>query len=541
MLPLLFYFSSFLLFIINILPIVRRKLVVSILFIAQCLLIANILLFASYTLYGRDVYIEYYAITNTIIEGKIDFQNIFASALYNSVLVPVVCIVTGTNPLFFYKILYIFFIGFQVPILYIILNKLCKNKTGLKLSMIFSTLIPLWGYASSIRFGIAVTSFLLLIMLVINMSIKKHATFSDYLMLLLLSSSLPLCYYTLGVISLILLLLLWYISLVFQEKGSKLNVLLLSVVIASVTSILYFLYISTTTSTSILHSINTLIHYPSIAGERIGYTIKGNSYTYYIRSLIQYLPYAIATLGIILELSTLIYKKAIKQLTSYYYENVTLIFTWLIISLVINMVLAFTRTGFVFLLIIFNPLFTLGIYNIYSILFSKFSKSKVKNFLIISLAVILLITQFLGSTRLVDTLLKVDTSSPVLDIKSVYRSDATEIFDYYMLKYLLTSFPSSDFRSLYSDMKIANSIVSVASDLYPKPFSYKPIDININPYALTTFLKDKNIKGILILSSYNILTGRAIVPQGTINIHLNDILGNYNLVYNGFSLILSRD
>jgi hypothetical protein len=336
--------------------------------------------------------------------------------------------------------------------------------------MMFSTLIPPWGYFDSIRFGISLTSLLLLVMLVINMSIKKRVTLSDYLMLLLLSSSFPLCYYTLGIISLILLLLLCFIYFTFQKEGNILNALLLSAVIASVTSFLYFLYISTTLGVHILDTINTLMHYPTIAEERIGYTIREESFPYYINSLVKYFPYTIASLGIILELSTLIYKKVTKQLTSSYYKNVALIFIWLIIGLIISMAMAFTRTGFVFFLLVFNPLFTLGIYNIYSILFALFSKKRVEKILIVSLAVVLLITQFLGSTYLMDFLLKLDTSSPVLDRTSIYRSDATEISDYYMLKYLLTNLPDIDFRNLYSDMKITNSIVSVASDLYPKRF-----------------------------------------------------------------------
>jgi hypothetical protein len=511
---------------------------VSILLIAQSLLIANISLFVSYTLFGKDVYIEYYAITNTIIGGKIDFQNTFASALYDSVLVPVICMVTGTNPLFFYKIPYIFFIEFQVPVLLIILNKLCKNKMELKLSMIFSTLIPPWGYFSSVRFGISLTSFLDLVMLVINMSIKKRVTLADYLMLLLLSLSLPLGYYTLGIVSLILLLLLCFIFFTFQNDGNILNALLFSAVIASVTSLLYFLYISTTLGLHILDSINTLMRYPSIAEERIEYTIGGGSVPYYINSLVKYFPYTIASLGIILELSMLIYKKVTKQLTSSYYKNDALIFIWLIIGLIISMAMAFTRVGFVFFLIVFNPLFTLGIYHFYSILFSLFSKKKVGKILIINLASVLLITQFLGSTYLIGSLLKLDTSSPVLDRTSIYRSDATEIFDYFMLKYLLTSFPSSNFKNLYSDIKIANSIVSVASDLYPKRFPYKPTDINMNPYALVFFLKNQNVKGILILSTYNVLSRKAIVPQGIVKVNPDDILVRHSLVYNDLSYLI---
>jgi hypothetical protein len=158
------------------------------------------------------------------------------------------------------------------------------------------------------------------------------------------------------------------------------------------------------------------------------------------------------------------------------------------------------------------------------------------------LIAVLLVTQFLGSTYLVDTLLKLDTSSPVLDETSMYRGiSSTEFSDYHMLKYLLINIPRDKLTDLYSDTKISNSIISVASDLYSEALPYEPTSININPYALSTFLKNKNINGILILSSYNILTGEAIVPQGTINIHLNDILGDYNLVYNSFSLILLRE
>jgi hypothetical protein len=284
------------------------------------------------------------------------------------------------------------------------------------------------------------------------------------------------------------------------------------------------------------------MRYPSIVEERVGYTIKGQGPWYYIRGFVKYFPYTIASWGIILELGLLIYKRITKQSITpmvSYDENITIVFIWLLIGLAVNLVTTFTRIGFFFSLLVFNLLFTLGIYNVYLALTTSFSKREKEKILILGLAMIILTTQFLGITDLIDSLLKLDTSSPVLDKSSIYRGDAsTEISDYYMLKYLLTTFPSSDFKNLYSDTKIINSIVSVASDLYPKHFPCKPMNISINPYALVTFLKSKNIKGILILSAYNMLTGRAIVPQGTVKIDLDSVLSHYNLVYDGVSCIL---
>jgi hypothetical protein len=316
---------------------------------------------------------------------------------------------------------------------------------------------------------------------------------------------------------------------------------LLSTATALISSFLYTFYLSLTLKQHILSTIYALLRYSLITEERIEYVIGRSEFLYYIKSLVKIFPHMVSLLGIILELFVLALKKIGIRSEITPIKNHGMILIWLILGLVLTTATTVIRTGFTYVISVFSPLFTLGVYNIYSY-FTLLPTAKIRKLLTSVLIAVLLVTQFLGSTYLIDTLLKLDTSSPVLDKTSVYRGiSSTEFSDYHMLKFLLINIPRDKLADLYSDIKISNSIISIASDLYSEALSYESRSININPYALQTFLKNKNIKGVLILSSYNILTGRVLVPQGAIKIHLNDILGNCNLVYNGFSLILSRD
>lgn len=540
-LALLFYFVSFIFLIFYVLFILKNQKILWLLslLIAQGFLALNIQLFASYTLYGSDVYGENYIVANTLWNGRINFQNAFGAALYDSVLIPLVCMVSGISPLVFYKAIYIVFLILYTSILYLILNILCKNKINLKLSMIYPIFIT-FTLLDSLRFGIALVSYLALLLLIIRVITKQYESYSGFLAILLISSSLTLNYYTLGLNSLILLLLLCFI--LFFSKGvndALKKAFFLTTAIALISSFLYVFYISLILSQHILNTIDSLLRYSFITEERVEYTLGGQGFSLYIRSLVKYFPHAVSLLGIALGLYTLAFEKEDRSRVISTKNNGKVLI-WLSFGLILTIAATFVRTGFTYAILVFIPLFTLGIYNVYSY-FTSLPTIKVRKLLTLALITALLVTMFLGPTNLVDTLLRLDTSSPVLDKTSVYRGGlSTEISDYYMLKFLLINLPGNKLVDLYSDTKISNSIISVASDLYPNQLTYEPTSININPYALLTFLKNKNIKGMLILSTYNVLTGDVIIPQGVVAIYLNDILVNYNLVYNGPSLILSR-
>jgi len=543
-LALIFYLISFVLLIFSFLFVFRKQKIwwfLSVL-IAQALLVASIQLFASYTLYGQDVYVEYNVITNTLRDGKINFQNAFGAALYDSVLIPVVCIVSGIKPLIFYKATYTFFFMLHVLMVYLILERLRENDIKLKLSLTYAIFLFLSSMMfGSMRFGIGLVSYLALLLLIIRVTAMRRASYLGFLTIILMASSITACYYTLGLNSLALLLLLCFMLIFFRNMNDALKkAFLLSIAIALISSFLYTFYLSLVLRQHILSTIYVLLRYSLITEERIEYVIGRQGFSYYIKTLVKIFPYVVSLLGIILELFMLALKKKIRSEVTLTKNN-GMILIWLILGLVLTTATTFIRTGFAYVISVFSPLFTLGVYNIYSY-FTLLPTAKMRKLLTSVLIAVLLVTQFLGSTYLVDTLLKLDTSSPVLDETSMYRGiSSTEFSDYHMLKYLLINIPRDKLTDLYSDTKISNSIISVASDLYSEALPYEPTSININPYALSTFLKNKNINGILILSSYNILTGEAIVPQGTINIHLNDILGDYNLVYNSFSLILLRE
>jgi len=542
-LALLFYLISFIL-IFGFLFVFRKQKIwwfLSVL-ITQALLVASIQLFASYTLYGQDVYVEYNVITNTLRDGKINLQNAFGGALYNSVLIPIVCMVSGIRPLMFYKAIYTFFFMLYVLMVYLIIKRLRGDDIKLKLSLTYAIFLSLhYMSSSSIRFNIGLISYLALLLLIIRVIAMRRASYLEFLTIILMASSITACYYTLGLNSLALLLLLCFMLIFFRNTNDELKkAFLLSTATALISSFLYTLYLSLALRQHILSTIYVLLRYSHIAEERVEYVIGGQEFSYYIKSLVKIFPHAVSLLGITLELFMLTSKKKIRSEVALT-KNDGMILIWLILGLILTTAITFTRTGFAYAISVFSPLFTLGVYNVYSY-FTLLPTAKIRKLLISVLIVVLLVTQFLGSTYLVDTLLKLDTSSPVLDKTSVYRGiSSTEFSDYHMLRFLLINIPRDKLTDLYSDMKIGNSIISVASDLYSEVLPYESTSININPYALATFLKNKNIKGILILSSYSILTGRVIVPQGIIDIHLNDILGNYDLVYNGFSLILSRD
>jgi len=544
-LALFFYLISFVLLIFSFLFVFRKQRIwwfLSLL-IAQALLVANVQLFASYTLYGQDVYVEYDVITSTLRDGKINFQNVFGAALYNSVLIPIVCMVSGIRPLMFYKAIYTFFFMLHILMVYLILKRLRENDIKLKLSLTYTIFLFLsFMLFSSMRFGIALISYLALLLLVIRVITVRQASYSEFLTIILVASSITVCYYTLGLNSLALLLLLCFILVFFKNMNDALKkAFLLSTATALISSFLYTFYLSLTLKQHILSTIYALLRYSLITEERIEYVIGRSEFLYYIKSLVKIFPHMVSLLGIILELFVLALKKIGIHSEITPIKNHGMILIWLILGLVLTTATTVIRTGFTYVISVFSPLFTLGVYNIYSY-FTLLPTAKIRKLLTSVLIAVLLVTQFLGSTYLIDTLLKLDTSSPVLDKTSVYRGiSSTEFSDYHMLKFLLINIPRDKLADLYSDIKISNSIISIASDLYSEALSYESRSININPYALQTFLKNKNIKGVLILSSYNILTGRVLVPQGAIKIHLNDILGNCNLVYNGFSLILSRD
>jgi hypothetical protein len=379
-----------------------------------------------------------------------------------------------------------------------------------------------------------------LLLLIIRVIAMRRASYLEFLTIILMTSSITVCYYTLGLNSLALLLLLCFMLIFFRNTNDELKkAFLLSTATALISSFLYTFYLSLALRQHILSTIYVLLRYLHIAEERVEYVIGGQEFSYYIKSLVKIFPHAVSLLGITLKLFMLASKKIRSEVVLT--KNDGMILIWLILGLILTTAITFTRTGFAYVISVFSPLFTLGVYNVYSY-FTLLPTAKIRKLLISVLIVVLLVTQFLGSTYLVDTLLKLDTSSPVLDKTSVHRGiSSTEFSDYHMLRFLLINIPRDKLTDLYSDIKIGNSIISVASDLYSEVLPYESTSININPYALAVFLKNKNIKGILILSSYSILTGRVIVPQGIIDIHLNDILGNYNLVYNGFSLILLRD
>jgi hypothetical protein len=543
-LALIFYLISFVLLIFSFLFVFRKQKIwwfLSVL-IAQALLVASIQLFASYTLYGQDIYVEYSVITNTLRDGKINFQNAFGAALYDSVLIPVVCIVSGIKPLIFYKATYTFSFMLHVLMVYLMLKRLRENDVKLKLSLTYAIFLFLPSITfSSMRFGIGLISYLALLLLIIRVIAMRRASYLEFLTIILMASSITVCYYTLGLNSLALLLLLCFMLIFFRNMNDALKkAFLLSTVIALISSFLYIFYLSLVLRQHILSTIYVLLRYSLITEERIEYVIGRQEFSYYIKTLVKIFPHVISLLGVILELFMLALKKKIRSEVTLTKNN-GMILIWLILGLVLTTATTFIRTGFAYVISVFSPLFTLGMYNIYSY-FTLLPTAKIRKLLTSVLIAVLLVTQFLGSTYLIDTLLKLDTSSPVLDKTSVYRGiSSTEFSDYHMLRFLLINIPRNKLTDLYSDTKISNSIISVASDLYSEALPYEPTSININPYALTTFLKNKNIKGILILSSYNILTGEAIVPQGTIDIHLNDILGDYNLVYSSFSLILLRE
>ncbi|MEM2510416.1 MAG: hypothetical protein QXY40_06155 [Candidatus Methanomethylicia archaeon] len=450
------------------------------------------------------------------------------------------------NPTIFYKFLYPILITLQAPLLYLILRTLCKNERILKLSMIFSLLVPYTLYVSSIRFGFSLIVYLVIMILTIRIFIEKHMISSNLLALTLMTISLPLCYYTVGMTLLMLLSSLYLVFLAIQKDRVLRNTVLLITFITSASFFLYAFYISIILRMHIFNTVYSMMRYPEILGERAGYAITVYGLPYHVKRFVTLFPYALATLGVGLSLSSIIYKWLTKRLIGFisYNEYGEIIFVWLLICLLVNVVLAFTRTGFVFFFITFNPLFTLGVYTVYSLLSTPLLKKRMREILLTTLVMVLLITQFLGSTYIIDSILKLDTSSPLLDRRSMYRGDdSTEIYDYYMLRYLLTSLPHNNLDELYSDTKISNSIISVASDLYlSNQLQYKPIEVIINPYALPIILKNSGkVKGILILSTYNLLTGKAIVPQGTIEIDFNTIYYNDYLVYNSlFSHILIR-
>jgi hypothetical protein len=544
-LALFFYLISFVLLIFSFLFVFRKQRIwwfLSLL-IAQALLVANVQLFASYTLYGQDVYVEYDVITSTLRDGKINFQNAFGAALYNSVLIPIVCMVSGIKPLIFYKATYTFSFMLHVLMVYLMLKRLRENDIKLKLSLTYAIFLFLPSITfSSMRFGIGLISYLALLLLIIRVIAMRRASYLEFLTIILMASSITVCYYTLGLNSLALLLLLCFMLIFFRNMNDALKkAFLLSTVIALISSFLYIFYLSLVLRQHILSTIYVLLRYSLITEERIEYVIGRQEFSYYIKTLVKIFPHVISLLGVILELFMLALKKIGTRSEVTFTKNDGMILIWLILGLVLTTATTFIRTGFAYVISVFSPLFTLGMYNIYSY-FTLLPTAKIRKLLTSVLIAVLLVTQFLGSTYLIDTLLKLDTSSPVLDKTSVYRGiSSTEFSDYHMLRFLLINIPRDKLTDLYSDIKIGNSIISVASDLYSEVLPYESTSININPYALAVFLKNKNIKGILILSSYSILTGRVIVPQGIIDIHLNDILGNYNLVYNGFSLILLRD
>lgn len=231
------------------------------------LLLVTIYFGSSDYLYGFDAPSEARHILESYYSGRFKFTlSAFSNVLALVNNIPIFLEFSGADMVTFYKFFYPLILSLIAPFYYLVYksSKLPRRFVFLGIILGLSTYVYFYGFLSSIKYGFSFPVFLtLLLMLSKNLQNTK-----GYIIMLLVSISITLLYYTVGILALIYVATASILFLIGLEKQSDImrrNMIYITV-ISGLVALLYWFYYAQATQQ---HLVSALKHLLYSTSERI--------------------------------------------------------------------------------------------------------------------------------------------------------------------------------------------------------------------------------------------------------------------------------